>query len=90
MVRGTGGSCFSQWRQDDGVQIYDGAIFTAGTPQALFEGRYLFGPNSVAAYDVAADGQRFLPSNRCIRSTRGSDSGGAELTEELKRLVPAN
>ena len=41
------------------VEITTTPAFKAGTPRLLFEGRYLFSPNSVAGYDVSADG-RFL------------------------------
>ena len=73
------------------VQITTAPIFTAGTPQALFEGRYLFGPNSVAAYDVAADGQRFLRVQP-MHPDPPVDQIQVVLnwTEELKRLVPTN
>lgn len=42
------------------VEITTTPAFRAGTPRLLFEGRYLFSPNRVAAYDVTSDGQRFL------------------------------
>ena len=56
----------------------------------LFEGRYVRSPNSVASYDVSADGQRFLrvqpmhpdPPRDQIQVT-------LNWFEELKRLVPA-
>ena len=73
------------------VQITTAPTFKAGTPRLLFEGRYVFGPNGVAAYDVAADGQRFLrvqpmhpdPPLNQIQVV-------LNWTEELKRLVPTN
>ena len=73
------------------VEITTTPIFTAGTPRALFEGRYLFGPNGVAAYDVAADGQRFLRVQP-MHPDPPVDQIQVVLnwTEELKRLVPAN
>ena len=40
------------------VPITPGPTFSAGTPQKLFEGRYL-APYSARTYDVAPDGQRF-------------------------------
>ena len=42
------------------VEITTAPTFRAGTPRLLFEGRYLFSPNGVAAYDVSADSRRFL------------------------------
>jgi hypothetical protein len=42
------------------VEITTTRIFKAGTPRLLFEGRYISSPNGVAAYDVSADGRRFL------------------------------
>ena len=42
------------------VEITTAPTFRAGTPRLLFEGRYVVSPTSVAAYDVASDGQRFL------------------------------
>ena len=41
------------------VAVEAGSAFKAGTPRTLFDGRFTIGPNSVAGYDVAADG-RFL------------------------------
>jgi dipeptidyl aminopeptidase/acylaminoacyl peptidase len=42
------------------VEIRTTPAFTAGTPRLLYEGRYVISPNTVASYDVSADGQRFL------------------------------
>jgi serine/threonine-protein kinase len=72
------------------VEITTTPAFRAGTPRLLFEGRYMFSPNGVAAYDVAADG-RFLrvqpmhpdpPTNQI--------NVVLNWAEELKRLVPVN
>jgi hypothetical protein len=41
------------------LEIATAPTFKAGAPRLLFEGRFVFSPNGVAAYDVAADG-RFL------------------------------
>jgi len=41
------------------VDVTTAPTFRAGTPRVLSEGRFLFSPNGVAGYDVAADG-RFL------------------------------
>jgi serine/threonine-protein kinase len=42
------------------VEVRTSPAFTASPPRKLFEGRYVRSPNSVAGYDVSADGQRFL------------------------------
>ena len=42
------------------VSVQSGATFSAGKPEMLFEGRYLGGGTGGRAYDVSADGQRFL------------------------------
>ena len=42
------------------VEIRTSPTFTAGAPRKLYEGRYVLSPNTVASYDVSADGQRFL------------------------------
>jgi hypothetical protein len=42
------------------VEIRTSPTFMAGTPRMLFEGRFVRSPNTVASYDVSADGQRFL------------------------------
>ncbi len=69
-----------------------GAIWNAGTPTKLLEGRYL---TDVAAgvrmYDVSPDGQRFL-----MIKAPGTDASAAppalivvqHWDKELKRLVP--
>jgi hypothetical protein len=65
--------------------------FSAGKPRVLFEGRYLttaFPQNSIA-YDVSADGRRFLMVKEVDRAR-----APAQITvvlnwqEELKRRVP--
>ena len=71
------------------VEITTTPAFRAGAPRLLFEGRYLFSPNAVAAYDASADGRRFLrvqpmhpdpPANQIHVVLNGF--------EELRRLVP--
>ena len=44
------------------VEMTTQPSFSAGTPRVLFEGQYLTNrfPNLSAAYDVSADGERFL------------------------------
>ena len=69
-----------------------GTVWSAGTPVALFQGRYFTGTQG-RAYDVSPDGRRFL-----MIKEAGDDRGDARpqiivvqnWTEELKRLVPAN
>jgi serine/threonine-protein kinase len=73
------------------VEITTTPVFRAGAPRLLFEGRYLLSPNGVAAYDVAADGRRFLrvqpmhpdPPTNQIHVVQN-------WFQELKRLVPVN
>jgi serine/threonine-protein kinase len=67
-----------------------GAMWNAGTPTKLFEGRYFSGGGSGRTYDVSPDGQRFL-----MIKAPGGDGGAAvalvvvqHWDEELKRLVP--
>jgi hypothetical protein len=68
--------------------------FSAGKPRMLFEGQYLaavFPIAMSAAYDVSADGQRFL----MVKETEQATGATQEINvvqnwhEELKRLVPA-
>jgi Tol biopolymer transport system component len=42
------------------VDIRTSPAFGAGTPRVLYQGRFAASPNGVAAYDVSADGKRFL------------------------------
>ena len=72
------------------VPIQSGATFVAGTPQTLFEGRYL-APFTGRTYDVSPDGRRFL----MIKDARTTDPAAPppqlvvvlNWFEELKRLV---
>src|SRR5262249_31840105 len=73
------------------IDIGRGA-FKAGSPHALFEGKFEFrpgGPLAEANYDVAPDGQRFL-----MIKTYGQTESAAQLHvvtnwfEELKQKVP--
>jgi serine/threonine-protein kinase len=69
-----------------------GATWNAGTPVKLLEGRYYTGTGSGRAYDVSADGERFL-----MIKAPGGDSAPSSpsmilvqhFDEELKRLVPS-
>ena len=49
-----------QWGQDDGRRHYAGAGIPGGDSIAPLRGAIPPSPNAVAAYDVSADGQRFL------------------------------
>ena len=68
-----------------------GAIWNAGTPMKLLEGRYSIVGGGGRSYDVSPDGQRFL-----MIKAPGTDAGAAppalivvqHWDEELKRLVP--
>jgi Tol biopolymer transport system component len=59
-------------------------VFSA--PHVLFEQRYLFGYQTIANYDVSADGERFI----MVKSEPGGDRLNVILnwTEELRRLAP--
>jgi serine/threonine-protein kinase len=69
-----------------------GTVWNAGTPVALFQGRYFTGVQG-RTYDVSPDGRGFL-----MIKEAGADQGDARpqiivvqnWTEELKRLVPTN
>jgi eukaryotic-like serine/threonine-protein kinase len=67
--------------------------FSAGKPRMLFEGQYLPNvfPGMSPAYDVSADGQRFLMVKETEQATAGTQQINVVLNwhEELKRLVPA-
>jgi serine/threonine-protein kinase len=62
--------------------------FGASQPKLLFEGAYRMNVNWVAAYDVTADGQRFVMS-RSRQDTGGGDQIHVVLnwSEEVKRKV---
>ena len=71
------------------VEITTAPAFRAGTPRLLFEGRYLLSPNSIAAYDVSSDGQRFLRVQPMHPDPPANQIHVVlNWTEELKRLVP--
>ena len=79
------------YRSLDGATMYAVSVrtdagFSAGTPAALFEGDYFLHPVNGPAYDVSADGQRFL----MIQEERGTTKLHVVLNwfEELKRLDP--
>ena len=73
------------------VSVQTTPTFAAGNPQKVFDGVFYAEPNP-RAYDVSADGQRFL----MIKNTAstGETAPPASIvvvehwTEELKRLVP--
>jgi Tol biopolymer transport system component len=72
------------------VEIRTSPTFTAGTPRMLYEGRFVRSPNTVASYDVSADGQRFLRVQPMHPdSPRDQIHVTLNWFEELKRLVPA-
>jgi hypothetical protein len=66
--------------------------FSAGKPRMLFEGQYLptVFPDMSPAYDVSADGQRFLMVKEPEQATAATQQINVVLNwhEELKRLVP--
>ena len=68
------------------VPVSAGPDFSAGTPQALFDG-YETDRNGITNYDVSQDGQRFL----MVQGEAGSLTKiivAQNWVEELKRLVP--
>jgi hypothetical protein len=71
------------------VEIRTSPTFAAGAPRMLFEGRFVRSPNTVASYDVSADG-RFLRV-KPMHPDPPTDQMQVTLSwfEELKRLVPA-
>ena len=68
------------------VAVSVGLDLTLSQPRQLFEQRYVFQNVSMANYDVAPDGQRFV----MIKHEAGSGRLNVVLnwTEELKRLLP--
>ena len=68
------------------------AVFTpVGKPRALFEGHHQLSGSPISAYDVSADGQRFLmlkPSEETSSSSLTQIVVVQNWFEELKRLVP--
>ena len=72
------------------VEIRTSPTFSAGAPRMLFEGRFVRSANTVASYDVSADGQRFLRVQP-MHPDPPTDRIQVTLNwfEEVKRLVPA-
>ena len=67
--------------------------FSAGKPRMLFEGPYFTTvfPTMTAAYDVSADGQRFLMVKETEQATSPTQINVVlNWFEELKRRVPTN
>jgi len=74
------------------VPVTPGATFVVGSPTLLFLGDYVTAAAMRGAYDVSADGQRFL----MIKHADGRGMQAPHIivvqnwVDELKRLVPAN
>ena len=69
------------------VEVTAGADAVLSEPRLLFEGQYAFGAGiTIANYDVAPDGQRFVMIKD--ESTAGRLNVVLNWREELKRLVP--
>ena len=69
------------------VEITTEPVFSAGTPQLVFEGSYQPSLGRIAMYDVTRDGQRFV----MIEPRQGAEAPINVVLnwfEELKRLVP--
>jgi len=64
--------------------------FAAGRPRKLFEGRYAYSPNPVAAnYDATPDGQRFLMIEESEQSSSAAQINVVlNWFEELKQKAP--
>jgi hypothetical protein len=66
--------------------------FAAGTPRALFAGRYEVAPVPSTDYDVSLDGQHFL----MVKPSEQAQAGPTQINvvlnwfEELKRRVPTS
>jgi serine/threonine-protein kinase len=74
------------------VDVISQPTFSAGRPRMLFEGEYLAVqfPLTAAAYDVTADGQRFLMVKETQAPTAATQINVVlNWFEELKRRVPA-
>jgi hypothetical protein len=73
------------------VEIATQPSFAVGKPKMVFEGQYLLSGGTLADYDVAADGQRFLMIKPLGQEKAAATQINVVLnwTEELKRLVPA-
>jgi serine/threonine-protein kinase len=71
------------------VEIRTSPTLTVSASRMLFEGRYVLSPNTVASYDVSADGQRFLRVQP-MHPDPPTDQiqVGLNWFEELKRLAP--
>jgi serine/threonine-protein kinase len=75
------------------VDVATQPSFSAGKPRLLFEGQYFMSvwPLLGTAYDVSADGQRFL----MVKGTEQAAASGTQINvvlnwfEELKQKVPA-
>ena len=68
------------------VDVTTQPTFTVGKPKLLFQGRYLTS-GIRAAYDVTADGQRFLIIT--VETAATQLVVVVDWFEELKRRVPA-
>ena len=75
------------------VETTTQATFSAAKSRVLFEGPYFLTPFPVMApaYDVSADGQRFLVVKETARTVSNEQINVVlNWLEELKRRVPVN
>ena len=82
------------YRHGDSMMVVSiaagGDTLQVGTPEKLFEGRFVTPPGVNQSYDVAADGQRFV----MLRPGDQAETRHTQVNlvfnwfEELKRLVP--
>ena len=87
----TGELFYSSGDQMMAVEITTEPTFSAGTPRLLFDGTSVPG-GSLANYDVAPDGQRFLMLKPVESETSAPTQIHVVLNwfEELKQRVPTN
>src|SRR5262245_28153125 len=70
------------------VPVSSGATFSAEIPRQLFEGSFVPTRRGEAAFDVSADGQRFLMVQRDEKMVSSHVNVVLNFSEELKRRAP--
>ena len=71
------------------VAVEAGSAFKAGTPRALFDGRFTVSPNGVAGYDVAADGRFLMVQPLHADPPTNQIQVVLNWSEALRRIAPA-
>ncbi len=73
------------------VPVQTDPVFSAGTPQRLFTGRFdLDGALDTPNYDISPDGERFVMLSRGQYAIASQLHVIVNWFEELKRLVPVD